>query len=53
MSLQVIDNNSKIQFNFPLQSTGSTPVSEVLIRPVDEKTQLKIKVSYIVKPVQS
>ena len=53
MSLQLIDNDSKIQFNYPLQSTGNTPVSEILIKPVDEKTRLKIKVSYIVKPVQS
>lgn len=51
MSLQIVQ--SKIQFNFPLQPTGSAPVSEVLVQPVDEKTQLRVKVSYIVKPVQS
>jgi hypothetical protein len=50
MSLQIVDTN--VAFGFPLQPTGSTPVKEELVKPIDAKTQYRVTVSYTVKPVQ-
>lgn len=50
MSLQIVDTN--VEFGFPLQPTGTSPVKEELVKPIDEKIQYRVTVSYTVKPVQ-
>jgi hypothetical protein len=50
MNLQIVDTN--VEFDFPLQATGSTPVKAELVKPVSEKIQYRVTVSYTVKPVQ-
>ena len=35
MNLQIANN--KVEFDFPLQPTGSTPVKGELVEPIDEK----------------
>jgi hypothetical protein len=50
MNLQIDDN--KVEFAFPLQLTGNTPVKAELVQPIDEKLQYRITVSYTIKPAQ-
>ena len=50
MELQIVDSN--VEFAFPLQATGSTPVKGEVIKPINEKVQWRVTVSYTVKPVQ-
>lgn len=51
MSLQV--NGTNVQFGFPLQSTGTNQVKEVLLQPINEKYQYKIEVIYTVRPTSA
>ena len=46
MNLQI--NGTNVQFGFPLQSTGTNTVKEVLIQPINEKYQYKVEVTYTV-----
>lgn len=46
MNLQVSDTN--VSYDFPLQVTGSTPVSGETVKPVSDKLQYRVKVSYTV-----
>lgn len=50
MSLQIVDTN--VEFGFPLQPTGTNPVKEEVVKPISEKIQYRVVVSYTVKPVQ-
>ena len=50
MSLNIVDTN--VEFGFPLQPTGTTPVKEELVKPVSEKIQYRVTVSYSVKTAQ-
>lgn len=50
MNLQIVDTN--VEFGFPLQLTGSTPVKGELVKPISEKIQYRVTVSYTVKPAQ-
>ncbi len=50
MNLQIVDTN--VEFGFPLQPTGSTPVKAELVKPIDDKIQWRVTVSYTVRPVQ-
>lgn len=50
MSLQIVDTS--VEFGFPLQPTGTAPVKEEVIKPMTEKIQYRVTVSYTVKPVQ-
>ena len=50
MDLQIVDTN--VEFAFPLQATGTTPVKGQLIKPVSDKIQYKIEVSYTVTAAQ-
>ena len=50
MSLNIVDTN--VEFGFLLQPTGTTPVKEELVKPVSEKIQYRVTVSYSVQPVQ-
>ena len=50
MNLQIVDTN--VAFAFPLQPTGTTPVKAELVKPIDEKIQWRVTVSYTVKPAQ-
>jgi hypothetical protein len=47
MNLQI--NGTNVTFDFPLQTTGTNPLKEVLIQPINDKIQYKIEVSYLVK----
>lgn len=47
MNLQV--SNTDVSYDFPLQLTGSTPVSGETVKPVSDKLQYRVKVSYTVK----
>jgi hypothetical protein len=47
MNLQI--NGTNVQFGFPLQTTGTNAVKEVLFQPISDKLQYKIEVSYTVK----
>ena len=49
MSLNLEVVNTQVEFEFPLQVTGTTAVKEVLIRPINDKYQYKIEASYTIK----
>lgn len=50
MSLQIVDTN--VEYGFALQPTGSTPVKEEVVKPITDKIQYRVTVSYTVRPVQ-
>lgn len=47
MSLQIVDTN--VEFGFPLQPTGSTPVKEERVQQISEKLWYRVTVFYTVK----
>jgi hypothetical protein len=50
MNLQIVDTN--VEFGFPLQATGTTPVKGELIKPISDKIQYKVEVSYTITAAQ-
>ena len=47
MSLQIVNTN--VEFDFPLQPTGTAPVKEEVVKQISERLWYRVTVFYTVK----